>query len=188
MRHLELAYLVKEGYDRKDAEVANIEFIYQNNVFVFRGTDEWRDVVTDIRFIPYNLKGIGLRPIGWCPKGFARAAWKVADAIEHLLMPEPIVLTGHSLGGAIALLVGAILCQRRYPIEEIVTFGAPRVGALPLLDSTPVTMYKQGRDIVTTVPPYLPHCRKQTQLGNAHSWRIGSDHFFRRYVREIKNG
>ena len=37
-------------------------------------------------------------------------------------------MTGHSLGGALALLGGSMMAYKGFPVSEIYTFGQPRVG------------------------------------------------------------
>mmetsp|Transcript_3399 Transcript_3399/g.526 ORF Transcript_3399/g.526 Transcript_3399/m.526 type:complete len:145 (-) Transcript_3399:143-577(-) len=39
-----------------------------------------------------------------------------------------IVISGHSLGGAVATIFAAHLLKLGYPVTELVTFGSPRVG------------------------------------------------------------
>jgi predicted lipase len=41
---------------------------------------------------------------------------------------QPIYITGHSLGGALAILAAAQLVQAGHPVQGVYTYGAPRVG------------------------------------------------------------
>lgn len=69
--------------------------------------------------------------------GFAEAALllypEVAKAVTKLVQlygPVPIVMTGHSLGGALAAIVGLQLMQqlKLNTTFSLYTFGAPRAG------------------------------------------------------------
>jgi triacylglycerol lipase len=39
-----------------------------------------------------------------------------------------VFITGHSLGGALAILCALEFCRQRLPVAAVVTFGQPRVG------------------------------------------------------------
>jgi len=59
-----------------------------------------------------------------------QAAW---DYVTKLLAKHPdatFIVTGHSLGGALASLAAADLNYNGLPVERVYTFGAPRVGNL----------------------------------------------------------
>lgn len=70
----------------------------------------------------------------------------------------PLVLTGHSLGGALATLAASVLRP-----DLLVTLGSPRVGDAAFaatLDGIRIVRLKHCADLVTTVPP--------TALGYQH--------------------
>lgn len=181
MNHLEYAELVKASYTCCDAEVAGVQFLRQRNLFAFRGTDQIGDILTDIRFAPWYTKGLGINPAG-----FVKASESVARLMMSLaLEDEDLTLIGHSMGAAIALLAGAFLVQKNYRINEIVTFGSPRVGRLKILDDVDITMYKNIPDGVTMMGPY-PHPRKQIKIGNKKSFKLVRKHFMGAYVRSMK--
>ncbi len=76
-------------------------------------------------------------------EGFARLAQVLhKPLVKRLNMDAPIIITGHSLGGAVAALLGQRLLMEGYPVERVITFGQPRFtnhagaaifGGLPLL-------------------------------------------------------
>lgn len=97
-------------------------------VVAFRGTDNAENWVRNFNFLPAKTA------FGPVHAGFLeafRALWPdVARSIAALRdKNQPIWLTGHSLGGAIALLAAAELQRAALPIAGIVTFGQPPVGA-----------------------------------------------------------
>ena len=178
--HQDLSIICAESYTHIDFEELNIEVIVRDNVFAFRGTDEPWDAVRDLRILP-----IWTRELGWCPAVFLRAAKSLmpkclSECMDRDIEKEDIVLTGHSLGGAVALIVGALMVRDEVNIQEIVTFGAPRCGRLKILDNTPVTMYRHGKAIVPMVPPVMRRHKKMRRFGARESYI--SDHYMANYV------
>ena len=96
-------------------------------VYIFiAGTDELKDVVTDIRLAPSHFDGevsnIKVHV------GFEAALKKVEDIIIHYARNETrVIIAGHSMGGAIATLAAYKLVWV-VPNIICVTFGSPRVG------------------------------------------------------------
>jgi len=85
-------------------------------------------------------------------------------SVDHALSLHPtasIDLTGHSLGGAVAVLAGADLAgNHKLPVEEIYTFGGPRIGNeawAKLLKDNGITVWRlvHWDDPVPLLPPML---------------------------------
>lgn len=118
-------------------------------VVAFRGTASPLDWLRDVGWKPI------LNPdLGWCHHGFAFAAAAFVSRYP-LSAGRPLILTGHSLGGALATAVGGILAARRTAPAAVVTFGAPRVGMAKFvasLASVAVRQYRRGNDPVTELP------------------------------------
>lgn len=143
MRHKTLAEFSTLVYTEWHDVVEGFEYRIDGQVVSVAGTKDGWDIVTDARFIPRYEDGLGFVSGGF---------WDVAQDMAVRVASQirgPVSLTGHSAGGAIALLVGAHLVSHRIPVREIVTFGAPRVGRLKILDDVNHCHYRNGKDLVT---------------------------------------
>ena len=184
--HQELSEICKESYSAVDFEESNIEVIVRNSVFAFRGTDEPKDAVRDLRILP-----LWTRELGWCPAGFLRASKRLVNKVTSICLekdidPKDVELTGHSLGGAVALITGALMVRDEIIPRQIVTFGAPKCGRLKILDRVPVSMYRHGKDIVPMVPPLMRRHCKMIEKNKPGSSYI-KDHYMVNYVEMVKN-
>lgn len=124
--------------------------------------------------------------------GFSRAVDEVfpllAERLEGVKQGTQVILTGHSLGGALATEVLARLLHRHeeqapYRIQGLYTFGTPKVGDAQFAAHLSKRAEKQGvavvriihqRDIVPEVPPAwlgFAHCGTALHLGaTAATW------------------
>lgn len=123
-------------------------------VVVFRGTDGPADWRTNVKTVL----------TAWPQGGAVHAGFKSAlddvwpdldEALDNLA--APIFYTGHSLGGALAMLAAS----RRPPLA-VYTFGAPRAGdarfAETLADVTAFRVVNR-RDTVPSTPPHMAGLR-----------------------------
>lgn len=118
-----------------------------------RGTAEkpniWEDIETAL--IPDSILGISLH------RGFRKDAQAVLrDAKPHLRKDYGIRITGHSLGGAVAAILGLYLEKDGYRIDRVVTFGEPRFTTQDLMTNslTNTTRVVHDRDVVPLLPPH----------------------------------
>ena len=129
----------------------------QTLIVAFRGSVTVLDWLRDFFFAPVTVRE---HPqLGRCHAGFLNGAESVADAVAGAARGAPFVLTGHSLGGALALgVAGLLICAGAAP-EAVVTFGAPRFGMArfaALLEPYPVRQYVRGNDPVPLLPFDVP--------------------------------
>jgi len=147
--------------DRKDTQ----GFVIAKNdmiIVAFRGTEitDLQDVMTDARI--QLMKFPGRR--GKAHTGFwggLNLVWKDLLAIiqEEQKTAQPIFITGHSLGGALATLATArFRLEMDKPINGLYTFGAPRAGDRDFAsafnaDFKPRAFrYVNNNDVITRVP------------------------------------
>jgi triacylglycerol lipase len=132
-------------------------------VVAFRGSTSRRDTRTDLR-TRFNVSKIDLegRVVSVSVhSGFYNAFAKVEGQVRDLLNKtknKPIYLTGHSLGGALALVASAALgISEEFGdrIAAVYTFGAPRVAQGNFSDVIKAPHYRvvNSGDIVPLVPP-----------------------------------
>lgn len=109
------------------------------DVFV-RGTTVWSDVFGNLYFYKVYDEELGM----YIHNGFLSKATQTIDDMQPLLSKEAeITLSGHSLGGAVAAIVGLKLRRRGFNVTGIYTFGAPKFCAA--LDDTVLTACSQSR-------------------------------------------
>lgn len=99
-------------------------------VVAFRGSNSIRNYLLDILFltVPCDL-GSGCAAHAGFLASWASVKSDVFAGVASALTANPgykLVITGHSLGAAIATLAGATLRDAGYPCD-IYTFGCPRV-------------------------------------------------------------
>ncbi len=81
---------------------------------------------------------------------------KVVETLkQHGGLTRPVVVTGHSQGGAEAALATKALAEAGFNVQVTYTFAAPRAGNQAFVDSvtTPVHRIEFGNDIVPHLPP-----------------------------------
>ena len=123
-------------------------------VLAFRGTEKsLQDWKTDLRarLVPARDEG---KP-GLIHQGFQESYYAVEAQIETALAKfpgEPLYLTGHSLGGALAVVATRFLDAGN--LAACYTFGSPRVGDLSLAQEfkTPIYRMVNAADAVPRLP------------------------------------
>lgn len=120
-------------------------------VLAFRGTEkDLRDIKTDLNARFYRTNGSKVH------SGFKRAYDCVAAPISEAVSQMDdckLYITGHSLGGALALIAARTLSSDN--VAACYTFGSPKVGDSEFGDAIKVPIYRvvNAADAVPRVPP-----------------------------------
>lgn len=130
------------------------------------GTQDFRQLLTDAEAVPREDHTLTIR----VHPGFAAVARAVDEDLKakRLLKPGYTVgLTGHSLGGAAALLLAMRLEQAGSTVERLVTFGQPKVTDTAGVSAFNRLMQKTTRVVgCDDVVPFVP------SLGYAHGGSV----------------
>jgi predicted lipase len=96
-------------------------------IIAFRGTNEPRDFIMDAKFL--GKRSWVFDADVHVHRGFDAGWFGVANqVINRVKGIKRIIVTGHSLGGARAILCAAHLYELGLPVTDVITFGCPRVG------------------------------------------------------------
>jgi len=128
----------------------------------FRGTESLGDWIADL-----NLASIN-RPYGTIHRGFHFAYQDIRPQVEQALATlgnRQLLLTGHSLGAALAT-IAAVELSDRFRIAGIYTYGQPRVGTSGFRSffnqrfGNKLYRFVNDDDIVPRIPPGYLHVGK----------------------------
>jgi len=130
-------------------------------VIAFRGTDEAADWLDNVNALSVD------HALGEVHRGFQAALmdiWPQMKSTIRAFQPPgdsprlPIWITGHSLGGALAVLAAAQLIDEDSPFYGVYTFGQPRVGdrtfsrIYNVEAASRTYRFQNNNDIVTRIP------------------------------------
>ncbi|NJN20493.1 MAG: lipase family protein [Leptolyngbya sp. RL_3_1] len=138
-------------------------------------------------------------------RGFMAAYFAVRDRLQAVIRQYPtatLVVTGHSLGGALATIAALdlqynITQHSKQPLS-VYTFGAPRVGNAALVESFSQRVpnsyrFVYGRDLVTHLPRVWQgyrHVPAAEKLPAPFTWKFFTqslkDHEIINYVSSLK--
>lgn len=173
-RHIETALLVLSNavyYDPATFTAgpsvhALVSAVDGVNVIAFRGTepDLLANWISDFDAWPEHHPALGI-----CHKGFLDAADAAFAAASAIARKGPFIITGHSLGAAIAVLTAGLLRAVGFTPLRVSTFGCPNFTltdhVADLLAHVPGYRWCDGNDPVPELPPAYHQDRPKTQIG-----------------------
>ncbi len=146
----------------QDSMAGYVAFVDDVAVIVFRGTDDNWDWFVNLDSQTTQTDH------GPIHRGFQNAYFSLSDQITKILdkrKPKLVWITGHSLGGALAVACAFDFCQSsELEIAGLITFGQPMLVGPPLVSFLDEKFYGRyvhfvnGSDIVARVVPSLRHC------------------------------
>lgn len=101
----------------------------ESGIIAFTGTQTPRDLILD---------DLDVRSVRWptqkgffVHRGFARRTRQMLEEMQPFLNDhDSFVLTGHSLGGACAILAASALVESGKCVQSVYTFGTPRLASV----------------------------------------------------------
>ncbi len=144
-------------YDNGGTEVNNLSYEVKTSdgitIIIIRGTDNTANVLSDIdiRMIKDDVLDIYLH------KGFRDASTTIIQEVDKYYQLEHTVhVTGHSLGGAIAQIIGMWLHKRGYNVQ-VFSYGSPKVSSQVLSGGQPTHWRVVRRSDPVTFSPTYPY-------------------------------
>ncbi len=104
--------------------------------------------------------------------GAAKAAY--TDVKSKLDKSQPVIVTGHSLGGAVAVIMAMYLQRDGFLLQKVITFGQPKVTNVSGADAfanLPLIRVVTPKDIVPLVPPLSPLQLREMDI----FWHMGQE-------------
>ena len=128
----------------------------KSQVISVRGTSNVENAIVDLylKLIVDKKTGVPLH------HGFSVGARQIYASVKPVLKPGyKIDVTGHSLGGAVALILAIYLDADQYQIGQITTFGQPKVtnvGGADKIQHINIVRVVTPLDVVPLVPFFDP--------------------------------
>jgi hypothetical protein len=156
------------------------------NFIAIRGTESGDDLALDGKIGTVRLYGTLMH------SGFAKASWFVCEKTVRKLAQiyggsvtakkkAKIYITGHSLGGAAAQMLGIRLQRTGYQVKVVTTFGQPKImktrgkGAAAIKNGFRLLRYIYKYDVVSILPPKklnYEHTGTERTLGRGNRGRV----------------
>jgi triacylglycerol lipase len=198
------SYLDTSEYLHKDKRT-DTQYVFKkinNEYFIsFAGTESIKDALLDSniskRTVPYLNNNSNILIHNGFYKAYTSARNELQTLIRnHYQSGNKFFISGHSLGGALALLC-ALDIQYNFDIKEdevfLITLGQPRTGNEAFKNSTNRRLknyfrFVNGDDVVPKWPKFgYEHCGKLIEIGEKKWYKPASleDHCLANYLRKL---
>jgi triacylglycerol lipase len=178
-------YTLKQYRNIPEVEVTYliaIDKLTKQPVIAVRGTSNVENALVDIAVKLRDDKHAGIK----LHEGFSQAASKIYQDIQPQLDKSiKVHLTGHSLGGAVAVILAMYLEHDGFDVGNVITFGQPKVTNIAgsrQYANLNLLRVVTPRDLVPLVPPLDPldiqnldiywHGGKEVLLNTDNSYSI----------------
>lgn len=150
----------------------------KSQMIAIRGSTNYSNWVANVKFFKEKdqwARGVDVHI------GFHNAAREVYSLIrKHLKKDYKTIITGHSLGGATALIVGLYLEHFNFKEVEVISFGQPRItnsqGAKKL-NNFHLERIVNKDDLVSKLPPKLFNYRHFGSLFTLSGYKYATEPF-----------
>lgn len=126
---------------------------HRRQIIAVRGTDNLRNIRDDVAYIESRNPKLGI----FVHNGFDRDTDQIFRDIQPKLNKKyTTIVTGHSLGAAIATLLMMYLYEEGYPLGPSINFGQPKVtnhAGAQKYRHLPLLRVADENDLVPLVPP-----------------------------------
>ncbi len=143
----------------------------RTHILAVRGTANVENALVDVDLQLKTDPHTGIR----LHSGFSQAAQRIYQDLIPLLQADyTISATGHSLGGAVALIVAFYLDAEHFHVSRVVTFGQPKVtniSGAEHLNHLHVLRVVTAKDLVPLVPLFDPMDIKNLDI----YWHAGTE-------------
>ena len=133
-----------------------VEYVGDNLILTFRGSQSAEDFEQDGRFIRTDVDGLGIH------KGFWQDISSVDGKIFSIIKDagKPVIFTGHSLGADLALLAAWLCARQNLPVLSVYAFAPARPGNAAFRDNYNKLLYDrtfcfENRDDPVPQIPFL---------------------------------
>lgn len=146
--------ILLDTFDCKGSQAMLVE-LASFNILAFRGTEatSLKDIKADVKAVTTACQTSGQVHSGF-KEAFEEVRTPIENALEIITNDKPLMITGHSLGGALATIATKRLTFKN-GIAGCYTFGSPRVGDDKWISTikTPIYRVVNAADVVTMLPP-----------------------------------
>lgn len=195
---VQLAILADRAYDRHSGRVKELEYLLDTvngqPTIAIRGTEggefykdkNWRDIVRDLRAIPWCDKDVG-----WAHAGMLKGARRLFKHLHIGSITPPdktVYVTGHSLGAGVGFILAKLIHNRVGLPVEFVGFGCPNIMVSDPTVPFPTRFYVNGDDIVPRLLGRVFYKKfNHIQVGDRDGFEPIDDHTdMDEYVTEVE--